>query len=236
MKYMGSKNRHAKEILAIMLKDRKDDQYFVEPFVGGANVLDKVAGNRIGADINEYLIAMWQKVSEDGWLPPETFSEKEYKQIQSDKSAFQNYLVGYVGFALSYSGKWFGGWCRDGAGVRNYVNESFRNALKQFPKLKDVRFICCEYKNLTIPNNSIVYCDPPYKDTTKYKDSSSFNHEEFYQWCRDKAKEGHTVYVSEYWMPDDFECVWQKQVNSSLAKDTGSKKAVEKLFKYKGTK
>jgi hypothetical protein len=31
-------------------------------------------------------------------------------------------------------------------------------------------------------------------------------------------------------MPDDFICVWQKEQVSSLAKDTGSKRAIEKLF------
>ena len=56
MKYMGSKNRIAKHILPIMLKDRKEGQYWVEPFVGGANMIDKVEGNRIGADFNESVI------------------------------------------------------------------------------------------------------------------------------------------------------------------------------------
>lgn len=48
MKYMGSKARHAKELLPIILKDRKPGQWYVEPFVGGANMIDKVDGNRIG--------------------------------------------------------------------------------------------------------------------------------------------------------------------------------------------
>ena len=55
MKYMGSKNRIAKEILPIMLKLR-GDRTWVEPFVGGGNMIDKVQGKRIGADINHYLI------------------------------------------------------------------------------------------------------------------------------------------------------------------------------------
>jgi len=55
MKYMGSKNRIAKEILPIMLKER-NQRTWVEPFVGGANLIDKVDGKRIGADINPYLI------------------------------------------------------------------------------------------------------------------------------------------------------------------------------------
>lgn len=36
MKYMGSKSRIAKYILPIILKDRKDGQYYVEPFCGGS--------------------------------------------------------------------------------------------------------------------------------------------------------------------------------------------------------
>ena len=47
MKYMGSKARHAKEMLPIILKDRKEGQWYVEPFVGGCNMIDKVNGNRL---------------------------------------------------------------------------------------------------------------------------------------------------------------------------------------------
>ena len=50
MKYMGSKARFAKEILPITLQGRKPNQYYVEPFVGGCNIMDKVKGNRIGAE------------------------------------------------------------------------------------------------------------------------------------------------------------------------------------------
>ena len=35
MKYMGSKNRYYKEILPIILHNRRDGQCYVEPFVGG---------------------------------------------------------------------------------------------------------------------------------------------------------------------------------------------------------
>ena len=58
MKYMGSKNRIANEILPIILKDRKPNQYYIEPFCGGLGTFDKVTGNRIGSDKNKYLIAM----------------------------------------------------------------------------------------------------------------------------------------------------------------------------------
>ena len=38
-----------------MIADRKPDQYWIEPFVGG-NIIDKITGNIIGADINKYTI------------------------------------------------------------------------------------------------------------------------------------------------------------------------------------
>ena len=55
MKYMGSKHGIAKEIMPIMLKER-GQRTWVEPFVGGGNMIDKVQGKRIGADINHYVI------------------------------------------------------------------------------------------------------------------------------------------------------------------------------------
>ena len=58
MQYVGSKNKIAKHILPIMLAERKPDQCWVEPFVGGANMIDKVEGSRIGNDCHEYLIAL----------------------------------------------------------------------------------------------------------------------------------------------------------------------------------
>ena len=227
MKYMGSKNRHSKALLDIILKNRGKNQPFVEPFVGGANILDKVGGLRIGSDIDPDLIALWQAVS-DGWMPPKNFTEAQYAGIKKESPSA---LKGYAAFALSYGGKKFGGWCRDSAGKRNYVDEAYRNAETQFPKLRGVDFRLCHYTDLIIPDGCILYCDPPYEGTTKYK--SDFNHELFWEWCRQMA-ERHTVFVSEYSAPKDFECLWEKEVTSSLTADTGSKRNTERLFILRG--
>lgn len=42
MRYSGSKARMPKEILPIILADRKEGQYFVEPFCGGCNVTRRI--------------------------------------------------------------------------------------------------------------------------------------------------------------------------------------------------
>jgi DNA adenine methylase len=229
MKYMGSKNRIAKDILPLMLKSRSENQYWVEPFVGGANMIDKVSGYRIGSDVNKHLIDALIAIRDDVALLPKNnteFTEDDYKKLKlSDDYKYK----GYAGFAFSYSGKWLGGWCRDGLDKRDYVNEAYKNALKQSKKLDGIEFVNCGYSELSIPENSIIYCDPPYKNTTSYK-TNSFDHELFWQWVRDKVDEGHTVFASEYSAPDDFTCVWQKEIVSSLTKDTGSKTGIEKLF------
>jgi len=231
MKYMGSKARHAKEILAIILADRKPGQWYVEPFVGGANVIDKVDGNRIGADTHPHLIALWKAVS-TGWLPPVNVSESEYAAAK--KMGVFAYTA-FVGFGCSYSGKWFGGYARGNdvnGNPRNYAAESARNIEKQADSLKCVLFFNTSYDQLEIPVRSIIYCDPPYAGTTKYA-TDAFNHEAFWRWCEQKAVDGHTVFVSEYSAPDSWECVWEKRVNNTLTKDTGSKQGVERLFRLK---
>lgn len=234
MKYMGSKNRHAKELLPIILKNRKQGQYYVEPFCGRCNMIDKVDGPRIANDNHFYLIKLLESIA-IGWIPPNFITENEYKWAKQSNE-ISPHLRGFIGFCCSYSGKYFGGFARgnDSKGnPRNYCAEQKRNLTKQAPNLKGIEFFNMDYRNLPIPANSIIYCDPPYASTTKYS-SGDFDHEEFWQWVRDKSKEGHEVFVSEYNAPDDFEVLWEKKVNNTLAKDTGSKQGVEKLFKYKG--
>ncbi len=78
----------------------------------------------------------------------------------------------------------------------------------------------------------MIYCDPPYEGTTKYKDA--FDHSKFWQWCRDKSNEGHIVFVSEYNAPADFECVKVVETNTQLGNgsNSGNMVKVEKLFKF----
>lgn len=230
MKYMGSKNRHAKELLEIILKGRKENQYYVEPFVGGFNIIDKVDGNRIANDSNYYLIELFKAIQEN-WIPPTIITNDDYNYIRLHKDDFSPRLVGFVGFGCSYSGKWFGGYARgkDNKGnERNYCRESRDNILEQRERIKGIKIFNVSYDELEIPPNSIIYCDPPYQDTTKYKDK--FNHEQFWDWCRAKAKEGHTIFISEYNAPPDFKEVWSKKVNNTLTKNTGEKQGIEKLF------
>jgi DNA adenine methylase len=225
MKYMGSKNRIAKHLLPIILKDRKPWQWYVEPFVGGANMIDKVEWNRIGADYNSYNIVLFQAL-QNWFIPPKYVSEEKYKYFQdSDKITPEKSFVWYN---CSYWAKffwWYARWNNNKWVKRNYCLEWYNNIMEQLPNIQWVKFINSSYKDLEIPKESIIYCDPPYKDTTKYK-TWWFDYEHFYNWCREKKKEWHTIFISEYDMPDDFKCVWQQEIVNNL----NNKKATEKLF------
>ena len=238
MKYMGSKNRIAKYILPIILKDRKENQYYVEPFVGGANMIDKVDSNRIGADNNEYLIAMWRGLQKNLNRPyiidKELYSLARTAYISKDNTTFTDFLIGWIGWMGSYNGRFFdGGYSGHLVGKRDYITEQIRNTEAQISKIKDVLFVHSSYDKLEIPNNSIIYCDIPYKDTKQYSSSKNFNHNNFWNWAREKSQDGHEVFISEYNAPDDFECIWQMEVTNSM-NTTKTYKPIEKLFKYKG--
>ncbi len=222
MIYMGSKNRIAKHILPIMLKER-GDRTWVEPFVGGGNLIDKVEGFRIGADLNPYVIEALKLIRDNPESLPDFVSEEYYRELEIKKQL--NGLTGVVGFTCSFGSKWFGGYARNSDG-RNYIKVAKNNALAQSPNLKDCLFINSSYQLLDIPKNSIIYCDPPYEGATKYKDG--FNHSEFWEWVRTKSLEGHSVFVSEYNAPEDFICVWENTLINNLSKDREA--ATEKLF------
>ena len=179
--------------------------------------MSTAGGWRLTADINPYLIAMFRSLLDD---EPQYFPiEKElyknaynaYKYSEEDK--FSQSDLGWIGFMASYNGKFFNGYSGVSHG-RNYVFESIKNILNQVDSLRGVEFHCCSYDKLKIPKKSIIDCDIPSCGTTKYQ--NDFDYDKFYRWCFDKKSEGHRVYISEYWMPDDFDCIWSMKVDNSL--------------------
>jgi DNA adenine methylase len=228
MIYVGSKRLIAKEILPIILENRKPGQTYVEPMVGGTNSIIHVDEPKTGSDSNKYLIALL-KALQQGWEPPREVSLEMYQDVKKFKYEYPDHLVGYIGFRISFSGKWFGGYNRSGSN-RNYIFEGYQDALLTAKQIQGLKLQCCSYDKLELPANSLIYCDPPYEGTIKYKDF--FDHPKFWQWCRDKELEGHEVYISEYNAPSDFACIWQKQVNCTLTSKGTNTKPTEKLFKW----
>lgn len=224
---MGSKIKIAKHILPHMLAQRTPEMTWVEPFVGGANVIDKVRGKRIGNDINPYLIALLQNV-QYGWHPPEGITEAKYNKVRENQNKYSDCMVGYVAICCSYGGKWWGGFSHSTPG-RDYIDESRRNLIKSAKQLKGIEFRCGDYKKMDIPPNSLIYCDPPYDGTTDGYMKNKFKSKDFWKWCRKKSKEGHIVFISEYSAPEDAQLVMERKCKTTMMQNESSDR-VERLF------
>ena len=228
MLYMGSKRRLAKHIVPIIKSLRKDGQMYVEPFVGGGSIIEKIEGNRIGSDINPDCIQALCDIRDNVEQLPRTnaeFTEEDYKKLRVSRDyRFRS----YAGFAFSWGGKWLGG-CRRDSKNRDYVAEAFHSAMRQSPLLQGVTLLCCSYDELVVPDESFIYCDPPYKGTTAY--SHYFDNSKFFDWCVCMHDKGHTVLVSEYFAPDTrFRCVWEGSIVNELVKDGDKRVVHERLF------
>ena len=230
MKYLGSKNRIAKHILPIMLDVAQ--QYgittWVEPFVGGGNMIDKVPSTfkRIGYDLNPHTIAAMIAIRDIPNVLPDNVTEAEYKALKGSEPDLVNSWVKYV---ASFGGKFEGGYAREtSSDSSTFCGYGKRNALKQSPKIQGVEFICDSYENLSF-ENCLIYCDSPYFGTSRYK-TGAFDHDKFFEWCREMKAKGNVVFVSEYDAP--FECVWQGEVKTNFAssRKNATHIAVEKLY------
>ena len=229
---MGGKFELSKKFVPELLEHR-NGRAWVEPFVGGGNVIDKVSGIRIGADVNKWTIQALRVIRDYAEeLPRDNieFTEEDYEALRlSDECWFK----GFAGFSYSYCGKWLGGWAR---GIRNnrdidFVSRAYISANKQRPNLNGVQLLNRSYDELEFRQDSLIYCDPPYIETTKYA-TGQFDHNKFWEWCRNRVYDGHKVFVSEYTAPKDFSVFWEKACTKPLGVKKGGKRKVvnERIF------
>lgn len=248
MRYLGSKKRFVKELIPIITEHLTDKTTFVDMFGGGMNVVCEINhNNKIAVDINRYVIALWNNIKEcciNGKectdivkeLTREEYEDIKKSYINQDKR-YSDGLIGYVANCCSYGSSWFNGYAAFNPNKNeDHIKEAYNGIIKQirtFKYLKETNFICDSYENIKLPPKSVIYCDPPYASTKKYE--SDFDNEKFWDWVRQKSKEGHYIYVSEYEAPSDFKCVWFKKKKDSLPKvENGQKlnEKIEKLFVY----
>jgi DNA adenine methylase len=231
---MGSKSRIAKFILPFIEGFNDNKRIYIEPFVGGANMIDKVNFDmRVGYDKNPYLIALLRHVSKGGRLPS-TISEKSYYRVRDNIESYPKSLVGAVGFCASYGGRFFEGYPRGSkpdATPRDYTNEALRNLEAQRKNIVGVQFKHSDYANLDFRQcKALLYCDPPYAGSKPYKISllGKFDSDNFWHWARQQSTVN-PVLVSEYKAPKDFVCLKKFDLKSNL-RVTGVTHHVESLF------
>lgn len=194
MVYRGSKARIAKYIVPIIQEciDRNKVSKYIEPFVGGANIIDKIdCYYKIGYDINEYLIALLKEAQRNPDLTflPEECSFEHYKEVRDSYNKkdgkFMKCYIGGIGFLASYGGRFFdGGYGRDAKGGRSRYIEAKNNLKKQAQNIKFLSsyFLVSDFQDVLNQDikNSVIYCDIPYRNTKKYN-NKDFNYDKFYE-------------------------------------------------------
>ena len=240
MVYQGSKNKLAKFLVPIIQKyiDDNNANTYIELFVGGANLIDKINCKRkIGSDYNENVISLLKYVQQDNSISiaPEECAFEHYSDVRSnqDTGKYSKEYVALIGYCASYGGRYFdGGYGRDSKGGRSIYTERLSNLKEQSQNLKGIEFYCNDYKKFKYEkfNNCVIYLDPPYRNTKKYA-KQSIDYDEFYDFC-EKLSENNIVLISEYNMPENrFDCIWQKEVKVLQKSDrVNGYNATEKLF------
>lgn len=249
MRYQGSKNRLSKFIVPILqnIIDKNNLTTYIEPFVGSASIIEKInCKNKLGSDINPELICLLNYMKDNPLLEiaPEDCSFEHYADVRENRKnntdKYSQEYTALIGYSASYGGRYFdGGYGRHKAGSdskRNVYKETIKNMREHAPLLKGTNFINMNYKdyNSNDFNNCLFYCDPPYKGTKGYENGKySVEYEEYYNWLREISKNNYVI-CSEYSMPEDFECIWSKEVNVLQKSDRiVADKAVESLWRCK---
>ncbi len=141
MKYLGSKNKISKHLKPIIESYLVDKDVYIEPFVGGANMIDKINfNNKIGSDLNKYVIELLKVAQNNVELIPSEIDEEEYNKVKNNKESFEEWYVGLVGFCATFGAKWFGGYARDRKTGRNIPAEGIKNLKKTSTKFKKYNF------------------------------------------------------------------------------------------------
>lgn len=230
MRYFGGKVRISKPLSLFLNTKLNRKQPFVDMFCGSCNVISKIDSDRVRVanDAHYYLISLWNYVMSGGKLP-DSITREEYHII---KEQGEDWLKGFVGFGCSFAGKWWGGYASGEKG-RNYCANAKNSISRKAKCLHNVIFTNYDYKECPVPEQSLIYCDIPYKGATSYckKLTGEFNHDEFYSWCKDMEYKGHSVYVSEYAqnVPDGASVVWSVSSKKDIRNSAGRQDATEEV-------
>ena len=91
----------------------------------------------------------------------------------------------------------------------------------------------CDYRDIQIPSDSVVYCDPPYANTSSYRGADEFDSKAFLDWAVEVGR-NNPIYISEYQIDDPrFVCVAEKTRNQTAAGRGHHEKRIEKLYTVK---
>lgn len=118
------------------------------------------------------------------------------------------------------------------------ISEHNAKGSRKLPLSDVIEFYNTDYQAVPIPDNSVIYCDIPYKGTGTYQrhKKTEFDYERFYDWAYCQTQ---PIFISEYWMPEDrFKCIAEIKRTDTFSATNNSKNVAERVFvpKHQQTK
>ena len=247
MQYQGGKNKaigaNIADIINLLSTELSINNY-IEPFAGSLGVTHRVEiQDKLVNDIFAPLINMHKYIYEYGFKDfPDVVTKELYEECRNiyKRGILLTPAQVFIGFACSFGAMFYNTYAsdkrdkRDKRGNRNYYHSALKAYQQKISIIKsntqNIKFSSKNYRYIRLPQKCIVYCDPPYINTTGYNHlNDSFNHREFYQWIRLNSTSDHIIIFSEITAPKDFKIIYQEKivVKKGIIK---SGKRVEKLF------
>jgi len=229
MAYLGGKSKGYQHIIKILNDPVFDNKEYLEPFVGYAHILRRIENKKSykASDYNTYVVCLLKYIQNETVYPHIT--KQEYYELKTDNSKINKLKKAIAAFTYSYNGKFFGGYTNILHG-RNYPNER-KNYYKQLhlnDTFQETKITRKDYKKIT-PKNKLIYCDPPYENTTVYDGNSTFDNFEFWNIMRKWSKDNF-VFISEYNAPKDFKIISTIQKKTSMNGKGANESRTENLY------
>lgn len=194
MWYLGGKMRQAPRIVAVIRDLHPNFKIYVEPFCGAlwsATAVMRAFPGRsyILNDVNPHLVTFW-KHAQSGFNPPECVTENDYKYYNKTRP-LNDPMTGYIGFAWSFSGKFFGGAARTDGKIKG----SYKSTVDKIKILREstVMFTCGPFEFVKPPHRSMVYLDPPYNGRTAQSKNGTLDRPGYFKYAEGLAKNNKVI-------------------------------------------
>lgn len=238
IRYFGGKykkRKHYSEIINVVSKDK----HFVSLFCGACGIEGEIkAKSKHINDLSEYTYALWKGLEQGRTLPNKCSEEDfnlakcRYKLNKNNTTDYDKFELAYIGFQCSFGGRLFTGYSRTNM---DYAKAGIKSTMNTWKGLSEVPLTITnlDYRDVEIPDGSVVLCDPPYDIWYNGYETEKFDINAFWEYVRKLSKRCY-VFVTEYKAPDDFISIWEDKVKITTSQrvKTENLEKVEKMFIY----
>lgn len=223
--YVGSKNQLAKDIIGLI----PPCKHFYDLFGGGGAITHyaSLSGKWDTVHYNDYdnfTVKYFENALYGKWNTKKVYTRNDFYRLK-DKDPY----VAYVWSFQSKGQQYFSGVEKEKKHGLDYCVESdIESRIRRVKRVGQIprdRVVITNksYDKVKILPDSVIYLDPPYKDTIGYK-SGGIDYDKLYDFC-EKSKA--LVFISSYWLPKDRFVAVRSYVHTNFFT---MKSGVEKVF------